>query len=252
MDFEFLDFGFLSSSSDEDDNNRLPRQMRAKINFNYEEMTDQKFLEKFRISKETFQCISYRIAHHMNGPLARENDLSPNEKILLALHWMGSGYQYHVIADCHNVSKQSVGRCVHSFKRAVVDHLFQEVICWPNDPEEINQIPQMFSAIGGMPPIVAGVVDGTIIRLDAPTEHEVDYVDRYGDHSINALFVCGPKREFYYANVNYPGSVGDSRILRLSNLANEWNGGWRPFPHAVILADSANELDNYPGYTPPS
>lgn len=44
MDFEFLDYGFLSSSSDEEDNGRLPRQMRAKIHFNYEEMTDQKFV----------------------------------------------------------------------------------------------------------------------------------------------------------------------------------------------------------------
>lgn len=242
---DFFDYDIFSSSSDEEEVVRMPRQIRERINCNYEDMTDQQFKEKFRVSKETFDYVSYRMAEYMRGPNTRITDLSPKEKILIALHWLGSGYQFHVIADCHNVSKHSVGRCVHDFKAAVVDHLFQDIVCWPNDLHEINRIPQLFNMIGGMPPIVAGIADGTIIRLDAPNENEADFVDRYGDHSVNALFVCGPNREFYYANVNYPGSVGDSRILQMSNLANEWNAGWRPFPGACILADSAFARSNW-------
>lgn len=242
---DFYNYGFLSSSSDEDEEDRRPRQIRERNNLNYEDMSDSQFKERFRVNKDTFNYITYRVAQHMTRPYSRTTDLSPDQKILIALHWMGSGNQFHVIADCHNVSKKSVARSVHDFRRVVVDHLFQDVVCWPNNQHEINRIPQLFSMIAGMPPIIAGIVDGTIIRLDAPIQNEADFVDRYGDHSINALFVCGPNREFYYVNVNYPGSVGDSRVLQLSNLANEWDGGWRPFPHAIILADSAFARTNW-------
>ncbi|XP_055841252.1 putative nuclease HARBI1 [Episyrphus balteatus] len=57
--------------------------------------------------------------------------------------------------------------------------------------------------------------------------------------------VCGPDRSFYAVNVNWPGSVHDARVLRNSRLAETFNAGYRPFPSAVILGDSAYSLSEW-------
>lgn len=57
-----------------------------------------------------------------------------------------------------------------------------------------------------------------MIQIEAPKLHEVDYVDRHGNHSINAMLLCGPDNVFYYACVRWPGSVHDNRILKNSSL----------------------------------
>ena len=44
---------------------------------------------------------------------------------------------------------------------------------------------------------MCGAVDGTLIKIDAPTENEADFVDRHGKHSINCMAVCGPDMQFY-------------------------------------------------------
>lgn len=245
---QFGIFGLDSSSSSEsseEEFDNMPRRVIERINFDYALMTDNYFKEKFRVHKCTFEYILQRVGNGLRGVAARQMDLTPTQQILIALHWMGCGSQYHVTADCHGVSKVSVYRCVKSFSRAVINTLFREIVRWPTDVVGLNNIKTKFSQISNMPPIVAGVIDGSLIDMDAPHINENAYVDRHSNHSINALFVCGPNHEFYYANVNFPGSVNDARILRLSNLLREWDGGWRPFPGAVILGDSAFPLKNW-------
>lgn len=64
----------------------------------------------------------------------------------------------------------------------------------------------------------SGAVDGTLINIMAPKVYENDYVDRHGNHSVNAMLVCGANNVFYYASVRWPGSVHDNRVLRNSTL----------------------------------
>jgi len=87
---------------------------------------------------------------------------------------------------------------------------------------------------GGFPN-VAGCVDGTLINIDSPKSNEVAYVDRYGNHSLNCMMVCGADCTFYYANARWPGSVNDARVLRNSHLHARFENGWRPFPGALLL-----------------
>ena len=84
-----------------------------------------------------------------------------------------------------------------------------------------------------------------MINIDGPTQNEVDFVDRHGNHSINCMFVCGANMLFYYVSANWPGSVHDARVLRNSTLAQRMENGWRPFPQAVILGDSAYPLQEW-------
>uniref|UniRef100_A0A0K8U742 Putative nuclease HARBI1 n=1 Tax=Bactrocera latifrons TaxID=174628 RepID=A0A0K8U742_BACLA len=59
------------------------------------------------------------------------------------------------------------------------------------------------------------------------------------------MMVCGPNFQISAVNCNWPGSVHDARVLRNSNLFGRFENGFRPFPNAVILGDSAYPLLNW-------
>lgn len=120
---------------------------------------------------------------------------------------------------------------VNRVVNAIVDNLFQDIVNWPTN---LVDIPVNFLRIGGFPS-VCGAIDGTMIKIDAPSIHEEHFVDRNGDHSLNVMAVCGPDYSFYYVSARWPGSVHDSRVLRTSSLADRFDEGWRPFPGAVLL-----------------
>ena len=47
------------------------------------------------------------------------------------------------------------------------------------------------------------------------------YVNRYGNYSINVLFGVGASGQFYLCDSNNPGGVHDSRALRRSRFLRE-------------------------------
>lgn len=94
---------------------------------------------------------------------------------------------------------------------------------------------------------IAGLIDGTHIKIDAPSGiDEPAFVNRHNQHSVNLTVVCGPQLQFFYATARSPGSVHDARALRVSSLWRSWEfQGWRPFRNAVILGDSAYPSMNW-------
>lgn len=91
---------------------------------------------------------------------------------------------------------------------------------------------------------VAGIIVGTLIKIDAPSGiDEPAFVDRHNHHSVNLTVVCGPQFQFFYATAQSPGKVHDARALRVSSLWTSWEENrWRPFQNAIILGDSAYPL----------
>ena len=59
---------------------------------------------------------------------------------------------------------------------------------WPN-PAETAESKKNFSLRGGFPG-VNGRVDGTHVRIQAPSEDEAVYVNRKGWHSVNVQVIC--------------------------------------------------------------
>jgi hypothetical protein len=117
--------------------------------------------------------------------------------------------------------------------------MFPEEIRWPD--RNATVIPIKFLGLAGFPR-VGGCVDGSLIPIDAPKDFEAQYVDRHGNHSINGVFVCGPRMELYYVSARWPGSIHDSRVLRNSSLYHSCSEGWIQFPGGVILGDSGYSL----------
>lgn len=232
-----------SSSSDSENEEIVVRRERIFRNrINYQHITgNYEFNERFRLRYEKFQWLLGRIENHLNHPTRRNKALSAKQQLEIALHWFGTGAQYHAVGDMHGVSKATVCRVIRTVVDGINEILFNEVVAWPND---VNDVAFRFSQIAGMP-LIFGAVDGTLINIDAPSEHEAAFVDRFGDHSLNIMLVCGADMIFYYCNANWPGSVSDARVLRTSTLHDRLEQGWRPLEGGVLLGDSIYPLKSW-------
>ncbi|CAG4966662.1 unnamed protein product [Parnassius apollo] len=92
-------------------------------------------------------------------------------------------------------------------------------------------------------PEVLGYIDGTHIKLKKPTQHEELYVNRKGEHTLNAQMVCDSSLKILNVCARYPGATHDSFIWRFSalqkvmmNLNGEGNTCW-------LLGDSGYPLE---------
>lgn len=215
-----------SSSSDEEDDiivtrtqlqEQRPRKVfRDRINFEF--FLESEFIERFRISRSAAEKVLNAIGSTIDHKCHLNHALVPKQQLLLALHFYGNGSQYHGIGDMHGLHKSTVCRVVNRVTSAIYRILFPVYVRWPNN---CGSISVRFSEIAGFPR-VAGVIDGTLIPIKAPSVNESDYVDRNGDHSLNAMVVCGGNYEFFYASARWPGSVHDNRVLRNSSLFQKW------------------------------
>lgn len=226
-----------SDSSEDELVIRQPRRFRLRTMYNHLQESYE-YNERFRLDLDTFAYVLQKIEPVLEHPTKRNNAVTPHQQLQIALHWLGSGAQYHCIGDMHGVSKATVCRVIKNVVNAVNTHILSEHV---RRPDDVATVVHQFSQLAGMPRI-CGAVDGTLIKMDAPAEFEPIYVDRHGNHSINVMLVCGADLKFYYAYANWPGSTSDARVLRNSGLFHRMEEGWRPFPGTVLLGDSIYPL----------
>ena len=89
-------------------------------------------------------------------------------------------------------------------------------IQWPK-PYEQEIIAQIFEDRYGYPSVI-GCIDGCLIRITAPLEQPQSYVDRHHEFSINLQAVCEDRMVFRDIFVGQPGSVGDKKTFKRSQL----------------------------------
>ncbi|XP_066590639.1 putative nuclease HARBI1 [Prorops nasuta] len=85
-------------------------------------------------------------------------------------------------------------------------------------------------------PKVLGFVDGTHIRIAAPKENSVAYVNRKGFHSIQLQVICNEKREFIHCYAGMPGCVHDMRVFKYSGVQQKCTEVY--FADKHLLGDS--------------
>ncbi|XP_033995593.1 putative nuclease HARBI1 [Trematomus bernacchii] len=91
-------------------------------------------------------------------------------------------------------------------------------------------------------PGIVGCIDGTHVRIQAPSEHEYLYVNRKGYHSINVQIVCNSDMGIVDLVARWPGSTHDARILRESALQREFEAGR---VNGLLLGDSGYPLKRW-------
>ena len=88
-------------------------------------------------------------------------------------------------------------------------------------------------------PGVCGLIDGTHISIQRPTEHEEAYINRKFYPSINVRILCLSSYKITDVCARWPGSCHDSWILRNSAMHEKFDNGTYPgFTNDIILGDS--------------
>lgn len=228
------------ADEEEEEEIRLPRRslfLLIRTKFNLDATV---FREAFRVDQDVFELLERLLSPRL-AVSRRNNSLSPRQQLLTALHFLGNGAQYHVNAAIHTIHKSTVCRCVHRVCRLIATQLMSLFVRWPSATQIVEA--QFYQRCNF--PHVKGVVDGTLIYIDAPKAEEPIYVSRNNKHAINVVVVSGPRNQFFFVSAMSPGSFHDSRALKISKLWNVWDReGWRPNDdvNSVILGDSAYPL----------
>lgn len=111
-------------------------------------------------AERVLQQIGVQIEH----PTRKGGALSPKQQLCITLHWLGSGSQYHTIADMHGIHKSTVCRSIKNVVHAVNTLLFNRVVTWPENIE--NVVEQSYRVANFL--YVCGIIDGSLIPIDAP------------------------------------------------------------------------------------
>ena len=172
----------------------LPRRERIfNLNDNLlDGLSEAEVKSRYRFSRNSIQFITDTIAADLERPTKRNRALKPQDQVLVALRFLASGSFLEVVGDTvGGIPKCTVSRIVSRVSTALARKQ-NEFIRWPSTAAERQEIKQGFFEKGGFPGVI-GCIDGTHIRIQGPTAHESDFVNRKGFHSINVQAICDHK-----------------------------------------------------------
>ncbi|XP_071119318.1 putative nuclease HARBI1 [Haliotis cracherodii] len=203
-------------------------------------MEPEELFMRFRFRAESILFIVSLVCEKLERRSNRSSPLPVLTQVLVALRFLATGSFYSLIADSYSIiSTSSVFRSVRDVCSCLIEHL-RHFVCMPTG-QDADKIKKMFFQIAGFPNVL-GCLDGTFIRIIAPSRNEVDYLNRKGFHSLNVQMICDANYKFSNCVVKWPGSVHDSRIFRDSKISVAFeNGTYKGF----LLGDSGYPCKSY-------
>ena len=183
-----------------------------------ETMEDRDLIKRYRLNREGIQLVVELVWDAIISPTNRNNQISPEIKCLATLCYLATGKMQLCNADDLGISQPSVSRVINQTLNALCrPHIIQQFIWFPLDNQELHSIKTNFMAIASMPGVV-GAIDGTHIKIIAPSIDEDVFVNRKELHSINTQIVFDATFNIIDVVAKWPGSTHDSRILMESGL----------------------------------
>ncbi|XP_071118415.1 putative nuclease HARBI1 [Haliotis cracherodii] len=216
-------------------NARQQKRFRA-VNFALMNYTDSELRDRYRFGRESINYIANILREDLERPTQRSHALNVHQQLMIAFRFYASGSFLQVIGDTMGVDKNTVSRVIVDVTDALVKRK-NEFIKWPTQECYIRQVQDGFFALGGFPSVL-GCIDGTHIRIQAPTRDEPAYVNRKGYHSINVQAVCDHEGKFTNVCAKWPGSTHDSHIFRTSTLCEYLERSHTSISDGFLLGDS--------------
>ncbi|XP_056001593.1 putative nuclease HARBI1 [Ostrea edulis] len=170
---------------------RRRRRHRQRIAYNrlvdrenpLENVCEVEVFKRYRFRPDTVLYITGLLAPSFTRETLRSCALPPLLQVLVTLRFLATGGFYSLISDTFfSISPPSICRAVRDVCRGLC-WVARQFINTPTGPRMV-QMKQEFFAITGFP-YVLGCVDGTFIKLQAPSQNQPDYVNRKGYNSLN-------------------------------------------------------------------
>ncbi|XP_054746643.1 putative nuclease HARBI1 [Anastrepha obliqua] len=116
-------------------------------------------------------------------------------------------------------------------------------IQFPVTAEEKSKIATAFYIKHKIPSVV-GCVDGTNVKIIAPSENSHLYYNRKGYYSLNVMLVCDHELKIRYVDASHPGASHDSLIWNVSELRSHFETQFSNHQRTVwLLGDAGYPLE---------
>ncbi|XP_029158019.1 putative nuclease HARBI1 [Nylanderia fulva] len=197
------------------------------------------FKEHFRMFPATFEMVLSLIGPALNATstVTGRKPISAEKQLYIALWFMATPDSYRSVCTKFGVGKATAFRAV---KRVVyaLHCIAPRFIQWPNEDVAAN-IMEQFESICGFPKVISAI-DGTHIKIRAPSIDAVSYINRKGFASLNVQVVCDSRGLFTHCYAGEVGSVHDARVFRNSPVARFLETPDLYFPNgSYIIGDAA-------------
>jgi len=138
------------------------------------------FRQLYRMPIEAVNYLEEQIGHELESQTNRNHPLTPREKILSYLNFLGGNLYYHNVKNINGPSSSTICRIVKDVTNVILSwEEMNPVIRWPANV--LEDVVRPFKDIAGMPAVV-GAIDGTHEKLSPPTMYEEAYINRHHDH----------------------------------------------------------------------
>lgn len=204
-------------------------------------LTDDEFLQKYRMSRENFHVLLNKIKDHevFNSKGRRQAEVS--YQLMVFLKYIGTAGSGQSNANQRHTFGIGYGTAMNYLDRVTtaVLSLVDEYYHWP-DEEERKDIAQSFQEKFDFPHCV-GVADGTLFPLafEPQSDDAPDYSGRKHAYSLSTMIICDHTKRIRHYLAGFPGSAHDNRIFKSTKLAMDPDAYFDK--RQYILGDSAFE-----------
>ncbi|XP_049432777.1 putative nuclease HARBI1 [Epinephelus fuscoguttatus] len=200
---------------------------------------DEELIERFRFGRRDLFELTEELSPDLRFVSGRNAALPLALQLLIALRFYGNGAFQNTVGDMISVHKSTACRAIRRLSLALSRRLELHVHL-PTEAEAVG-MKQRFRQASGIPGIV-GCIDGTQVKIQAPSQHEYLFVNRKGYHSINVQIACDASYKIFNLVARWPGSTHDARILRESALYRDFEAGR---VNGLLLGDSGYPLKRW-------
>ena len=155
---------------------RRERRFRTGTQCEIDGFTDEELHARYRFRRESILFSTSLAAGDISRNTRRNHSLPPLHQVLIALRFYVSGSFLQVIGDIFGVDKSTVSKVITDVSRALIVKQ-PRFIKWPLTNDECATIKNEFYFRGGFSCVII-CVEGTHVRLQAPSQHESNYVNR--------------------------------------------------------------------------
>ncbi|XP_021324076.1 uncharacterized protein [Danio rerio] len=184
------------------------------------------WLEKFRMTKETFFLLCGKLKPRLNRQDTRLRPALPLEKrVAVALWRLASNVEYRTISTLFGVGRSTVCKCVRDVCHAIVLLLRPLYLRTPSE-QELEDAARLFATRWGFPHCV-GAVGSLHVPIIAPSSNTDNYWNSRGWLSVVTQGAVNGLGQFWDVCAGFPGSTEHSAILQNSTLwARGCDGGF--------------------------
>lgn len=180
------------------------------------------FRDRFWMNRHNFESLVIKLAPYFER-CDRDGCMMiyVEKQLLVYVKYVSTQITLQTIADIFGVCESTVFNLVKRISSVICSELMPLHIKWPTG-HRVQRTINEFQQLKGFPGVL-GAVDGSHIPIRSPTEHQENYINRKGFHSIILQAVCDAKMHFLDVYCGWPGSVHYARVLKNSSpyaLAN--------------------------------